>query len=1113
MYVELHLHSHYSFLDGASSPLDLATRAAELDMPALAMTDHQGLYGAIGFRNACAQLGVRPIYGAEVTLAPSGRAGGGAGEAGVGGASDTRRDKLVDALVETPPANPLEDLPEELPGGHVTLLVQDGAGWANLCRMLSEAGLAGQKRHRPVTWGQLARYSEGLICLTGCRDGVIAGPARQGDRAATLAAGRALVRIFGRDRCYVELQRHLDGGDRRLDATLAALADHLGLSLVATNNVHYAHPDGFRLQHVLACIRERVSLDEAGGALYATPHRYLKPAAAMARLFADRPAAIANSGVIAQRCRFELDHSGARLPDFPVPEGETAFGRLLSLCYAGLRRRYSPVTPAAAEQLTRELAVIEREGLADYFLVVQDIVAFAQRSGIPCQGRGSAAGSVAAYVLGITPVDPLAHGLLFERFLAEGRRAAPDIDIDFAADRREEVIQYVYDRYGRERTGMVANVVTFRARSAVADVGKALGFPAELLADVRRHLYARSAEDVALDLAEVDRFRSGMAHLPWKLLVEMCAAIDGFPRHLSIHSGGMLVTSKPLCELVPLEPATMPGRVVVQWDKDDVEDAGLIKIDLLSLRTLGQVAECLERLHRGGGPKLSFDDIPHDDEATWEMIRAADTIGCFQIESRAQLSLLPRMQPRRMGDLIIGIALIRPGPVQGGMAKHFLQRRDGAEPVTYWHPSLVPVLEETLGVLVFQEQVLRVAMLVAGFTGAQADTLRRAMSRKRSREAMETRRGEFVGGAAARGIAADTANAIFDHLLGFASYGFCKSHAAAFARLTWVSAWLKCHYPLPFYCALLNAQPMGFYSVEAVVEDAKRHAIDVRPLCVQRSGTAWEIERSPGGEAGASAGGNPGLRVPLTRLKGMSEALAEHIAAARADGGPFQDLWDFVRRVRPPRRMAERLVRAGALDDLGVDRRQLLWALGEMHWRAGELDLPSTHLDVSLPATGIGDEVAADYELLGVAQREHLLALLRPALAEHGAQPCAELISLPDRTAARLAGRLEVLQRPGTAKGVAFATLEDETGLANLILYPAVFERFRWTLRASPVLLADGQVQHDRGTAHLVVESVTPVTWGDGPDAAPDGSIRVGGGIDQTGGDVSGLPRMGKRFA
>ncbi len=1084
MYIELHAHSNHSFLDGASPPEALVERAAALGMPALALTDHQGLYGAVKFRNACRAAGVAPIYGAEITLAPW----PGGGRAAAGRAATGRVDAVAGPLggARLPGDGPL-------PGGHLTLLVENAAGWANLCRLLSAAGRAGAKHDRPVAWPALAAHAEGLIALTGCRDGVVAGPAGRGDKAATLAAATALAAIFDRDHLYVELQRHLDDGDDRRVATLVALAAHFGRPVVATNNVHYALPDGYRLQHVLACIRARRPLEAAGSRLYATAQRYLKGPDEMAALFVDHPAAVANTRAIAARCAFALDHTAYRLPTFATPGGVDAEAHLRALAADGLRRRYDPVPPAAAAQLATELDVIARCGLADYFLVVHDIVAHARARGILCQGRGSAAGSIAAYALGITPVDPLAHGLLFERFLADGQSSTPDIDVDFAADRREEVIQYVYRTYGAERTAMVANVVTFRARSAVADVGLALGFPAELVAKVRRHLHTRQASDVGLDLAEVEAFRAQRDSLPWQQLVALCGAIDGFPRHLGIHVGGMIVTAGPLDALVPLEPARMPGRVVVQWDKDDCEDVGLIKIDLLGLRTLGLVAECVGHIAAAGdaaaspaangdgaappaaGDAAAFvDAVPADDPAVWAMLRAGDAIGCFQVESRAQLALLPRLRPERIEDLIIEVALIRPGPVLGGMAKAYLRRRDGAEAVTFWHPSLRGVLAETLGVLVFQEQVLQVAMTIAGFSGADADGLRRSMSRKRSRAAMERWRSRFVAGAAGRGIAAGVADAIFDQLLGFASYGFCKSHAAAFARLTWVTAWLKCHHPYPYSCALLNAQPMGFYTVEAVLEDAKRHGLTLRPLDINASAARWTIEAD-----------GPALRVPLGRLRGMPDAVAHAIVAARDAGGPFTRLWDLVTRARPPRAVVEGLILAGACDGWGVERRELLWALGEMRWDPAELAIEPAVAAVGLPPTTAAEAVLADYKHLGLAQGAHLAELLRPAFADAGCVPCAELADSPHGAPLAIGGRLEVLQRPQSAKGIAFVTLEDETGFANLVLYPAVFEAHRHVFRRSPVVIAAGRVQQDGGVAHLIVERVQAVAWDDDDTAAP----------------------------
>ena len=1076
-YVELHCHSHFSFLDGASSPAELAARAAELGMPALALTDHQGVYGAVQLREACREQGIAPVYGAEVSLAP--------------------------------------DAPAGLPGGHLTLLVESAEGWRNLCLLLTAAGLAGAKRERPLSWEQLAEHRGGLICLSGCGErGVLAAAAARGDRAGALAAGRQLAALFGPEHFYLELQRHLQAGERRREAVLIALAGHLGRHIVATNNVHYAQPDGFRLQHVLTCIRERTSLDRAGGLLYPSAQRYLKGAAEMAETFPDQPQALARTALIAERCRFQLDLRGARIPRLDLPAGRTVEAELAARCATGLNLRYAPAErERAAAQLARELAVIRARDLCGYFLVVEDLVAFARREGILCQGRGSAAGSVAAYALGIAPVDPIAEGLLFERFLSEEGTATPDIDIDFAADRREEVIQYVYRRYGAQHAAMVANVVTFRARSALLDVGKALGLPPAVLEALRGGLYAREAAAVGEALAASPALSGRLPPATLALLGELCAAIDGCPRHLSIHVGGMVVTAEPLAGLVALEPATMAGRVVLQWDKDDVEDAGLIKIDLLGLRTLGLVAECLAAL------PLASEQIPQDDPEVWEMLGTGDSIGVFQVESRAQVSLLPRLRPRSMQDLIVEVALIRPGPVQGGMAKAFLARRAGLEPVEVWHPLLKDLLAETQGVLVFQEQVLKVAMLLAGFSGGRADDLRRAMSRKRSREAMARLAEDFVTGCAAQGVAEAAARAIFTRLAGFAGYGFCKSHAAAFARLTWVTAWLKRHHPAVFYAALLNQQPMGFYSTGVVVEDAKRHGVRFPPLDVNRSAARWTVEGGAAGEAGS-------LRVPLTRLKGLGADMAARIVAAREADGPFSSLWDLLRRSRLPRPLAVALVRAGACDGLpavagGEDqgalrppaaaaqgvlpspgttaqevlavpaaaddippssapaRATLLWALGEMAWEEGGLDLPPVSTAAVLPAAGEAAGAAAERVLLGLSSGAHPLARLRPLLAQDGVLTGADLAARPQGTAVRVAGRVEVVQRPGTAKGICFVSLEDETGLTNLILHPQTYSACRAVLRHAAVVLAEGLLQQDHGAVHVLVRRL--VAWEGGP--------------------------------
>jgi error-prone DNA polymerase len=623
---------------------------------------------------------------------------------------------------------------------------------------------------------------------------------------------------------------------------------------------------------------------------------------------------------------------------------------------------------------------------------------------------------------------------------------------------------------------------------------------------VRESLYTRSANDIAPDLGAVHDFAHKMTFLPWQMLIDLCAQIANYPRHLSIHNGGMLITGEPLAGLVPLEPATMPDRVVVQWDKDDVEDVGLIKIDLLSLGTLSLVGECFTHIAERGGPALTMDAIPPEDPTVYEMLHAADAIGCFQVESRAQMSLLPRMRPSCMNDLVVEVSLIRPGPIEGGMAQTYLVRRDGDEPVSYWHPLLEPVLAETLGVLVYQEQVLKVAMAAAGFTGAEADGLRRSMSKKRGLEQLEKWRAHFVSGALERGVTEQEAHHIFDHLRGFASYGFCKSHAASFARIAYTTAWLKCYHPVPFYCGLLNAQPMGFYSVEVVLEDAKRHGVALYGLNMNRSTDEWFIEdgaRAQEATERSSVRPTPareGLRIPFTRLKGLGDPLAEAIVAAREEGGPFTSLWDFVCRVRPPRLMAERLIRAGAMDGLPVksdagggigssggartsdiskpehqDRRDLLWALGEMRWEAGPMDLDPVVIHARLPLTSRVEEVAADYSLLGLAQGEHIMSLYRTQLAGLGCVTSAELDQLAHGVRAKVAGRLEIVQRPGPAKGIAFVSIEDEYGLANLLCYPKVYERVRRALRASPIIMADGHVQRQKRTLHLIVEQIVPI--------------------------------------
>jgi error-prone DNA polymerase len=1031
-YVELHCHSYFSLLNGASSPEALVERAVALSYPALALTDHDGLYGAVRFWQAARQCarpgsrGVKAIIGAEIAL-------------------DGAR-------------------PEGQGGSHLTLLVETGQGYANLCRILSAGQLAGQKGRPYLVPETLAAHAEGLICLSGCRRGAIPAALLAKDGEGAREAAGQLWDIFGPDRFWIEVQSQSLPTDAHLNPALISLARGLGIGLVATNNVHYAERPGQQLHDVLTSIRHRATLPEALGAglLHPNSEQYLKSAAQMAALFAGLPEALRNTLRIAERCDASLDFAAQRLPAFPVPEGHTTESYLRHLCQEGLARRFRPITERARAQLDHELGVIERLGLAGYFLVVWDIVRFAREQGIRCQGRGSAANSLAAYVLGITQVDPLRHNLLFERFLSEGSAGTmPDIDVDFAADRREEVIQYVYERYGEEHVGMVCNVVTYRARSALRDVAKALVFPPDVIdraaKDLDTHSVLQAAESLPMSPAAKDA--SDLAPLPWQVLADLLRQMDGVPRHLSIHVGGMIITAAPLVEVVPLERATMPGRVVVQWDKDSVEDAGLIKIDLLSLRTLGVVEEAVGhiRAQRGLGLEIEFEpaDLPLDDPAVYELLRRADTVGCFQVESRAQAQMLPKLQPERFEDIVVGVALIRPGPIQGGMVHPYLRRRQGLEPVNYAHPSLAELLGETLGVIVFQEQVLRVAMSVAGFTPAEADQLRRAMSRSRSQQAMAALRERFLAGARANGLEAPITEEIWQQLEGFAGFGFCKSHAAAFALLAYQTLYLKAYYPAEYYCALLNHQPMGFYPPEVIASDARHHGVPVMQPDVNLSQAACSLENTSS------------LRLGLRYVHGLGEIWQERIVERRA-GGPYRDLADFCRRTRLPRSLVENLIRSGAMDGLGRKRRDLIWSLGGLAYQEEGLDIEVPVVPASLPALDEPERMAWEHEILGMVPGDHVMSLYREALRAQRVLSSSELWSRQDGERVRVAGWAVVRQRPPTAKGHVFITLEDEEGLVNLIVRPDVYERYRDVLRNTPLLWIEGRLQRE-GQAQSVL--------------------------------------------
>jgi len=1030
-YIELHCHSNFSLLDGASHSEDLVERAADLGMAALALTDHDAVYGAVRFVQAARARGIRPILGAELTL---------------------------------------------IGGHHLTLLVENQAGWRNLCRLISRARHNALKGQAALPPEELVGHTDGLIALSGCRQGEVATALQRREQDEALAAACRYRNLFGPDRFWIELQHHLLPDDDALVDELVALARHLGVGYVATNNVHYATRDGHRLQDVLVCIRHQITLDEAGALLRPNSEFYLKPAEEMAALFADYPEALANTRRIAERCQFKLHYGLQDLPHFPTPDGLTPMDYLHQLCSQALYHRLSAIghqPSAIQERLTYELGVIERAGLANYFLIVWDIVRFAREKGIRYQGRGSAANSLVAYLLGISPIDPLAHDLVFERFLSDDRALPPDIDIDFQADRREEVIQYVYRRYGTNHAAMACTFVAFRARSAVRDVGKALGFPQALLDQAAQALDTRDPKGIARDPRFHEIFGDRSNSLPWGQLLDLCRQIEGFPCHLGIHNGGMVIMGAPLAERVPTEPATMPGRVVVQWDKEVLEEVGLIKIDLLGLRMLSAIAEALEitstapsassglrlstSIGEPTGDRLDLDCLTFDDPAVYDLIARADTIGVFQVESRAQAQILPRLKPHTFQDLIVSISLVRPGPLQGQMVHPYLRRRRGEEPVTYPHPLLRPALAETLGVILFQEQVLKVARDLAGFTPGQGEQLRRALSAKRAGEEIERFREAFIQGAQARGVPEDMAEAVFTQLKAFGGYSFPKSHAAAFAVLVYQSAWLKRYHPAALYCALLNHQP-GFWSPAVLVGDARRHGVHVLPVDIYHSQSRCTVE------GGA-------IRLGFAYVNGLGEAGIQQILTAR-HVRPFTDLADFCRRTRLPRRVVENLILVGAMDDWTIPQRKLLWELGKLRYHEEELDLTFPDDGVALPALSRAEAMGAEYEVLGLSTRDHIMALYRPWLREQGILSSGELAACPAGQRVRAAGLVVVHQAPPTAKGHHFITLEVEDGLINVIVRPDVYEHYRRVLREAPLLIIEGVVQRRDGVVNLLARRV-----------------------------------------
>ena len=1035
-YVELHCRSAFSFLRGASLPEDLVQRAGALGYDTLAIGDRDGVYGAPRAFAAARAAGMRALVGADVTLAD----------------------------------------------GRIYLLVVNRDGYRNLCRLITTGKLRAPKGECRLDWDDLEGYAGGLIAFAaGGPDGILGDV----DDDSTASASAVRVRLdrlrscFDDARLYVEITRQHERRAARRAHRLLDLARDLHLPLVATNDVRHATVADRPLLDVLTCIATKTTLDTAGRRLACNAERHLKSPAEMAALFSDVPEAIHNTRRIAERCVFTLADLGYRFPLYPVPDGETPSGHLRALTMAGARTRYGTLTPRIRRQLEHELAVIERLELPGYFLIVWEIVEFCRRRGILVQGRGSAANSAVCYALGITAVDPIGMELLFERFLSEERGEWPDIDLDLpSGDRRETVIQHVYERYGTRGAAMTANVITYRGRSAIREVGKTLGFGPDQVDRLAKLLspfeFRDAQDDVTLQLrgAGLDPAAPRV-----RLLVDLMRRIQGLPRHLGQHSGGLIMAAGRLDDVVPLEPATMPGRVVVQWDKDDCADLGLIKIDLLGLGMMAVLEDAIPLVREHDGREIDLAHLPADDPAVYGLLQRADTIGVFQVESRAQMATLPRMQPRRFYDLVVEVAIIRPGPIVGQMVHPYLRRRAGREPVTYPHPALEPILRRTLGVPLFQEQLLRIAMTVAGFSGGEAEELRRAMGFKRSVERMAQIEQRLRSGMAARGIRGETAETIIRGITSFALYGFPESHSASFALLAYASAYLKVHHPAAFFCALLNNWPMGFYHPATLVKDAERHGVRVLPIDITRS--CWPCTLEDGG-----------LRIGLRYVAGLREDTARCLEAARA-AAPFASLADLVRRgaLREDERL--RLARAGACVAFGTPRRDVLWQLAALErdpdglfTRAGAARRPPGA--APLPPMSAIEETLADYASSGLTTGPHLLQHLRPRLATLGILSSRELRTAPDGRWVRVAGHVIVRQRPGTAKGMLFLTLEDETGTANAVITPPTFHRHRRVLQTAPVLVVEGPLQRVDGVTHVQGRRFHAVTIAGEPPPSHD---------------------------
>ncbi len=1061
-YAELHAHSNFSFLDGASHPEELAAEAVRLGLSAVALTDHNGLYGVVRFAVAARALGLPTVFGAELTL------------------SDADGPHLRTGMPD--PA-----------GTHLVVLARDPDGYARLSRVIAEAHLDGGEKGRPIlTLDALADHHGGhWQILTGCRKGPLAAALTEAGPAAAARALDRLIDRFGRDNLAVELWDHGTPVDGPRNDVLAVLATERGVAPVATNNVHYASPARFPLATTLSAVRARSTLEDLEGWLPSSATACLRGEAEQRRRFARWPGVVDQAAELATECVFDLRLVAPRLPDFPVPEGHTEQSWLVELTYRGAAERYGPRererVPGAYAQLGHELEVIGALGFPGYFLTVWDIVQFCRRNDIFCQGRGSAATSAVCFALGITNVDAVSLGLLFERFLSPARDGPPDIDVDIESGRREEVIQYVYERYGRLHAAQVANVITYRSRSALRDVGKALGHSVE-----EADAWSESTER-GQPLTERDDLPPVVQHLAGELL--------GFPRHLGIHSGGMVICDRPVVEVCPVEWGRMPGRSVLQWDKDDCAAAGLVKFDLLGLGMLTALHHMVDLVAEAHGVTVDLAMLEQEDEV-YDLLCRADTVGVFQVESRAQMNTLPRVQPRCFYDLAIEVALIRPGPIQGNAVHPYIRRRNGTEPVSYLHPLMQPALERTLGVPLFQEQLMQIAIDVAGFSPAESDELRQAMSAKRSGERMARLRDRLFAGMAARGVSAEVSEQVYAALAAFANFGFPESHSVAFAHLVYSTAWCKVHYPAAFTAGLLNAQPMGFWSPQSLVADAKRHGVTVRrpDVDVGRAVASLEAESGPacrGRDAGRGPDGvvppdRAAVRLGLSSVRGIGSDAAARIEA----GAPWSGMEDLVRRAGVTRAQLEALATAGALDDVGGPgrtgragraggRRSLVWGAGAAAQATADR-LPGVVTGAEsppLPTPTPWEEVSDDLWSLGMAPDTTAMELARAGLDRRGVVRAAVLAGRPAGDRVTVGGVVTHRQAPESAHGAVFLNLEDETGMVNIVCSRGAWIRWKPVARACPALLVRGRVERSEGSMTLVAERFEPLPLGPVPSS------------------------------